>query len=520
MSSENNNKKKPVVLCILDGWGCRNEKSHNAIKTANTPNIDEIEENYLSSTIGTSGLDVGLPDGQMGNSEVGHMSIGSGRIILQNLPKINKSIADGSLKENPTLVNLIKSLHKTNGTCHLMGLVSDGGVHSHINHIIALAKIISANGVKVNIHAFMDGRDTPPNSAADYLAIVSRKISDNDNISISTISGRYYAMDRDNRWDRVQLAYDAIVQGNGKKSDDPIKIIEDSYNDNKSDEFIIPTILSDYNGMNDGDSILMANFRSDRARQLLSALVDKNFDGFKRDKIINFSDPIGMVEYSDQLNKYLTTLFPAQSIENTLGEIISKEGMSQLRIAETEKYAHVTFFFNGGVEELYENEKRILVPSPKVSTYDMQPEMSAPEVTDKLVTAIESNKYDFTVVNFANTDMVGHTGSMEAAVKAVETVDNSIGRIKEAILKQNGILLITADHGNAELMRDEEKNIPHTAHTTNPVPLMLIFEEGSGINKNISLDSGKLCDIAPTILSIMNIEIPEEITGKSLIRSK
>lgn len=518
MSLENNKKNKPVILCILDGWGCRNEKSHNAIKTANTPNIDEIEAKYPNTTIGTSGLDVGLPDGQMGNSEVGHMSIGSGRIILQNLPKINKSISDGSLKENPVLVNLVNSLKKTDGTCHLMGLVSDGGVHSHINHIIALAKIIAKNGVKVNIHAFMDGRDTPPNSASDYLAILSRKISDNENISISTISGRYYAMDRDNRWDRVELAYDAITAGKGKSNQDPIKTIEENYENDISDEFIVPTVLPDYNGMNDGDSILMANFRSDRARQLLSALVDENFDGFERQKIINFSDPVGMVEYSDQLNEFLTTLFPTTTISNGLGEIISNKGMKQLRIAETEKYAHVTFFFNGGVEEMYEGEDRILIPSPKVSTYDKQPEMSAPEITDKLVETINSNKYDFTVVNFANTDMVGHTGSMEAAVKAVETVDTAIGRLKDAIIRNDGVMLITADHGNAELMKDEENNIPHTAHTTNPVPLMLIFEEGSGINKNISLESGKLCDIAPTLLNIMNIDIPQEITGKSLIR--
>ncbi len=509
---------KPVVLCILDGWGCRDEASHNAIKLANTPNIDFFEANYPMSKLGTSGEDVGLPVGQMGNSEVGHMSIGGGRIIYQNLPRINKAIVDGTLKTNPYLVTMVNDLKQSGGACHLMGLVSDGGVHSHIDHIIALAKIISHEGVQVYIHAFMDGRDTPPSSAADYMGIISRKAASHEGVDVATVSGRYYAMDRDNRWDRVELAYNAMVHGDAPKVNDPMQAIEQSYADDIQDEFILPVVVGNYTGMKAGDSILMANFRSDRARQLLDALVEKDFDGFDRKGEIAFSNPTGMVEYSDKLNEYLAVLFPKEEVKNGLGQIMADQGLSQLRIAETEKYAHVTFFFNGGVEAVYPKEERILIPSPKVATYDQKPEMAAFEITAALEEVIADEKFDLIVVNYANTDMVGHTGSLDAAMKAVETVDECLGRVHKAIAAKGGVLCITADHGNAEMMVDPNTNDPHTAHTTNPVPWMMIGDEVAGITKDTQLADGRLSDIAPTILGLMGLEIPSEITGNNLIK--
>lgn len=504
--------KKPLLLCILDGWGCRDAHENNAIKSAHTPNLDLIEKKYPQSKLMTSGLDVGLPEGQMGNSEVGHMTIGSGRIIYQLLPRIDKSIEDGSIGKIKELRDLIAALKKTGGACHLMGLVSDGGVHAHISHIIALSEIIAESGVPVNIHAFLDGRDTPPESASGYIAMLMRKISHHKNIKIATISGRYYPMDRDKRWERVELAYDAMVLAHGPKTDDPIKAIEESYKAGKSDEFIFPTIVAEYKGMKDGDGILMANFRSDRARQILSALLDPEFDGFARKKIVSFPDAAGMVEYSDRLNEFLSVLFPTEVPKHTLGQIMADRGLKQLRIAETEKYAHVTFFLNGGAEDVFEGEDRILVPSPKIATYDQKPEMSAPEVTEKLVAAIESGKYDFIVVNYANGDMVGHTGDMKAAMKAVEAVDDALGKVSGAVLKQGGIMMITADHGNAECMVDPETGEPHTAHTLNPVPFILI-----GAGENITLKDGRLSDIAPTILNLMNIPVPGVMTGKILV---
>ena len=507
------NRPKPVVLCILDGWGCRDESAHNAIKTAHTPHLDKIKADCPQCRLGTSGLDVGLPEGQMGNSEVGHMSIGSGRIVMQNLPRINQSIDDGSLAQHNDLHTMITALKKNGGTCHLMGLVSDGGVHAHINHIIALANILAKHEVPVAIHAFMDGRDTPPDSALGYMGVLTRAVANNPHISIATVSGRYYAMDRDQRWERTELAYDAIVNGKGEQADNPIIAIETSYTEHIQDEFIKPYVIQGYQGMQDGDSLLMANFRSDRARQILSALIDPDFDGFTHNRTVDLPGATGMVEYSDRLNELLMVLFPALQPDHTLGEIIANQGMAQLRIAETEKYAHVTFFFNGGREDVFDKEDRILVPSPKVPTYDLQPEMSAPEVTDKLVEAIDSGKYDLIVVNYANTDMVGHTGNMDAAVKAVETVDNALGQLRETIENAGGILLITADHGNAELMEDPETGGPHTAHTTNPVPLIVV-----NAKTDITLQDGKLCDIAPTILALMELEQPASMTGHSLIQ--
>jgi len=505
-------RPKPVLLCILDGWGIGTGKD-DAIAAANTPNLKKILSSAAETTISTSGLDVGLPKGQMGNSEVGHMNIGSGRVVMQSLPRIDLAIKDGSINKNPALVSFIEKLKKSGGAAHLMGLVSDGGVHSHISHIIALAQIISDAGIKTNIHAFLDGRDTPPESAISYIKQLEKAISPNKLISIATIAGRYYPMDRDNRWERVKLAYDAMVEAKGPTTDNPLKAIEESYNNGKVDEFVIPTIIKDYSGMKDGDGLLMANFRADRARQILTALLAPDFKNFDRKHKISFACSLGMVEYSEELNKYIPALFSAQPLNNILGKILSDAGLTQLRIAETEKYAHVTFFFNGGAEDEFPGEERILVPSPQIATYDMQPEMSAKEVTDKLVDAIKSDKYDFIVVNYANTDMVGHTGDMKAAIKAVEAVDSALGRLNAEIDAKGGIMLITADHGNAEVMVDPKTGEPHTAHTTNLVPLII-----TGIS-NLKLKSGRLCDIAPTILKLINLKKPDEMTGEVLISS-
>lgn len=503
--------KKPVVLCILDGWGCRDESEYNAIKVANTPNMDRFAAEFPVSKLGTSGADVGLPDGQMGNSEVGHMSIGNGRVILQDLPRIHQAIADGSLRENPDLLAHIASLKDSGGTSHLMGLMSDGGVHAHMDHIIALAEIIASHGVKVAIHAFMDGRDTPPASGEDYIAILSRKVSAMGNVQIATVSGRYYAMDRDNRWERVSLAYDAMVQAKGEYAGNAISAVQQSYAKDVQDEFILPTVLEGYEGMADGDSILMANFRSDRARELLSAFVETAFDGFDRARVIDFPNPTGMVEYSDKLNESLAVLFPKEKVEYGLGQVISEAGLTQLRIAETEKYAHVTFFFNGGSEEVYAGEERVLIPSPNVPTYDAKPEMSAYEVTKALEEALADDRFDVIIVNYANTDMVGHTGNMDAAVQAVEAVDACVGRLWDAVKAQDGVLCISADHGNAEQMVDPATGNPHTSHTTNPVPFIVL---GAG---DVSVQDGRLCDIAPTLLTLKGIELPVQMTGTSLI---
>lgn len=505
-------RKTPIVLCILDGWGHREEEEHNAILGANAPFLKELYK-YPHSLLETSGLAVGLPEGQMGNSEVGHMNIGSGRVVMQSLPMIDIAVQDGSLATKTDLVEAINTLKKNGGTFHLLGLVSDGGVHSHQSHIAALAGIISKQGVPVAIHAFLDGRDTPPASAQGFIKQLEKDISQYKNVKIATVSGRYYAMDRDNRWERVQLAYDAMVSGIGKNYPSAQAAIEASYADKKNDEFVLPCIIGNYQGMKDGDGVIMANFRADRVRQMLAALLDSKFNGFNRKKIIKFSAAIGMTEYSSELNKFLKTLFEPTELNNILGEIIAAKNMAQLRIAETEKYAHVTFFFNGGREEVFKGEERILVPSPKVATYELQPEMSAIEVTDKLVEAIDSGKFDLLVVNYANTDMVGHTGFEDAAIKAVKTVSECLERVVDAVIKHGGKILISADHGNAEQMVDDDGTTPHTAHTTNPVPLILAGKDVAGIK----LKNGRLCDIAPTILELLGINKPKEMTGVSLI---
>ncbi|MBR6327920.1 MAG: 2,3-bisphosphoglycerate-independent phosphoglycerate mutase, partial [Alphaproteobacteria bacterium] len=403
--------QKPVMLLILDGWGYRkNITKDNAIENGHTPNWHKLLETCPHSFIETSGLDVGLPEGQMGNSEVGHMNLGAGRVVMQDLPKIDLACKDGSLAKNKVLQNLIETLKQTKGTCHLMGLMSPGGVHSHQNHITALAKILDDNGIKVRVHAFMDGRDTPPQSGKGFLETFEKSISGLNDVKVATISGRFYAMDRDKRWDRVENAYNNIVSATGKRFASVDAAMTATYQDGVTDEFVVPCVVGDYQGADDGDAVLMANFRADRAREILYALSDKEFTGFERQKIVKFAASVGMAEYSVDHNRFMKTLFAPEELKDIFGEIVSKNGLTQLRIAETEKYAHVTFFFNGGEEREFEGESRILIPSPKVATYDLKPEMSVYEVTDKLVDAIENKRFDVIICNFANGDMVGHTG--------------------------------------------------------------------------------------------------------------
>ncbi|MBP5534636.1 MAG: 2,3-bisphosphoglycerate-independent phosphoglycerate mutase [Alphaproteobacteria bacterium] len=505
--------KRPVVLCILDGWGYRTEKEFNAIETGKTPNWHKFIETCPHSFIETSGLNVGLPDGQMGNSEVGHTNLGAGRVVMQDLPRIDESIASDTLKNNPVLVDLIKKLKASKGACHLMGLMSPGGVHSHMNHFIALARILDNEDVPVRVHAFLDGRDTPPDSARRFVAEFERKTADLTNCKIATLGGRYYAMDRDNRWERVTLAYDAMVNADAVDFAGADEAIASSYNNGKYDEFMLPAVVGDYKGMKDGDAILMVNFRADRAREITEMLLNPAFSKAPRSRVVHFAAAVGMAEYSVEHNKWLKTLFPPEELTHIFGEVLAQNNKTQLRIAETEKYAHVTFFFNGGEERMFDGEERILVPSPKVATYDLQPEMSAIEVTDKLVAAIEADKFDAIIVNYANGDMVGHTGIMEAAVKAVETVDACIGRVANAVSKMGGCMLITADHGNAELMQDPVTKAPYTAHTVGKVQAVLVDAP-----KDVKgLKDGRLADIAPTLLELMHLPQPSEMTGHSLI---
>jgi 2,3-bisphosphoglycerate-independent phosphoglycerate mutase len=510
-------RPRPALLCILDGWGHRVPPTpDNAIAQARTPNIHRLMATSPHALIDASELHVGLPSGQMGNSEVGHMNLGAGRIIMQDLPRIDLAIQDGTLARNPFLVNFIAALKSTNGVCHLMGLLSPGGVHSHQAHIAALANIISAAGVEVAIHAFLDGRDTPPSSALGYLKEFQSAIAGAKLARIATVGGRYYAMDRDKRWERVSLAYNAIVDAVGERATSAEQAVSQSYAAGKTDEFVLPTAIDNYAGMKDADGVLMGNFRADRAREILTALLDPKFDGFKRNRIVRFGAALGMVEYSTALNQFMPQLFAPESVHHSLGEIVARLGMKQLRIAETEKYAHVTFFFNGGDERVFEGEDRILVPSPRVATYDLQPEMSAPEVTDRLVEAIDSGKYDLIVCNYANGDMVGHTGNIPATIKAVECIDTCLGRLAEAIRRQGGVMLVTADHGNAEQMFDPTTTQAHTAHTLNRVPVMVV-NAPSSIQ---ALSDGRLADIAPTMLALMGLPQPGEMTGVSLLRSE
>ncbi|MDA0228878.1 MAG: 2,3-bisphosphoglycerate-independent phosphoglycerate mutase [Proteobacteria bacterium] len=511
-----NRVPRPMVLCVLDGWGEAAASADNAIAVARTPVWDALLAKYPHSLLHCSGLDVGLPHGQMGNSEVGHMNLGAGRAVMQDLPRVDAAIKDGSLASLPALADFIEKLRRSGGRCHLMGLLSPGGVHAHQDHIAALVKILDGAGVPVTLHAFLDGRDTPPTSAAAYMRQFEADVAAARQFSIGTVCGRYWAMDRDQRWERVARAYLAITDAVGTPAPNAETAVSSAYAAGESDEFMAPAVIAAYPGMSDGDGLLMANFRADRARQLLSAFLDPAFDGFARPRIINFAAALGLVEYSRDLNEFMACLFPSSAIENVLGEVVSAAGRTQLRLAETEKYAHVTFFLNGGEECVFAGEERILVPSPKVATYDLQPEMSAREVTDRLVEAILSKRFDLIVVNYANTDMVGHTGIMPAAVKAVETVDFCLGRMISALSEVGGAALVTADHGNAERMLNAAGDDAHTAHTTNRVPAILIAEAAIGAE----LRDGLLADVAPTLLNMMALEIPPQMTGRPLLKSR
>ncbi len=507
-------RPQPAVLCILDGWGWRPDAADNAISEAHPENYARLLRECPHALLATSGRAVGLPAGQMGNSEVGHMNIGAGRIVLQDLPRIDDAIAEHTLATRPALVDLIARAKAAGGAVHLMGLLSPGGVHSHQDHMVALAKAVSDAGVAVRVHAFLDGRDTPPKSAVGFLHVFEQAIADFHDVSIATVSGRYYAMDRDKRWDRVAKAYDAIVLGEGARAKTAAEAITASYEKGVNDEFVIPAVIGDYRSVYDGDALLFANFRADRAREISTALLDPAFDGFARKRMAHFSAAAGMTEYSEPLKHFMAALFPAEDVRDTLGEVVAARGLKQLRIAETEKYAHVTFFLNGGREEPFAGEDRILVPSPKVATYDKKPEMSAFEVTDRLELAIASGKYDLIVVNYANPDMVGHTGDLEAAEKAVRAVDSCLGRLRAAVEKAGGVLVLTADHGNVEMMRDPQTGEPHTAHTTFDVPIIVV-----NARRKLTLEPGRLADVAPTVLDLMGLPKPHAMAGHSLAHS-
>ena len=503
-------KRRPVMLVVLDGWGWREEIADNAIRQAKTPAFDRLWSAGPHAFLHTSGRDVGLPDGQMGNSEVGHLNIGAGRVVMQDLPRIGEAVANGEIARAPALVDLLGKLKQSGGTCHLIGLVSPGGVHSHQDHAVALAKIVANAGVPALVHAITDGRDTPPQSAAEYLKNFIAALP--AAVPVATVDGRYYAMDRDKRWERVAKAYAAIVEADGPHFSDAQGAIADAYSHKLYDEFILPSVVGNYRGMRDGDGVLCFNFRADRVREILGAMLDPAFAGFPRKRTVRFAAAVGMAQYSDELDALMRTIFPSQMFPNILGEVVAAAGRTQLRMAETEKYPHVTYFLNGGREQPYDGEDRIMVPSPKVATYDLQPEMSAPELTAKAVEAIRSGKYDLIVLNYANPDMVGHTGSLPAAIKAVETVDTGLGQIADAVQKAGGALLVTADHGNCEMMRDPLTGGPHTAHTTNPVPLLLV-----GARNRSLVAEGRLADLAPTLLELMDLPKPPEMTGVSLL---
>ncbi|MEN2774879.1 2,3-bisphosphoglycerate-independent phosphoglycerate mutase [Acetivibrio clariflavus] len=508
-------KDRLVVLVILDGYGINPKTEGNAIAAANKPNMDRLMKEFPNTIVRTSGMDVGLPHGQMGNSEVGHTNIGAGRIVYQELTRITKSIEDGDFFEKKEFLDAIDNCKKNNSKLHLFGLVSDGGVHSHNTHLYALVELAKRQGLKdVYIHCFFDGRDVPPDSAKGYVEELEAKLKEIGVGKIASVMGRYYAMDRDNRWERVQLAYDAMVLGKGLEASSAGEAVAASYAREEYDEFVKPTVIKE-NGkpvatIGENDSIIFFNFRPDRAREITRTFIEEDFSGFKREKGYFPVKFVCMTQY-DKTFKNVEVAFKPESLENTFGEYISKKGYRQLRIAETEKYAHVTFFFNGGVEAVYEGEDRVLIPSPKVATYDLKPEMSAYEVTDEVVKRINSKEYDVIILNYANSDMVGHTGVFEAAKAAVEAVDECIGRVVSAVQAQNGVVLITADHGNSEQMVDYETGGPFTAHTTNPVPLIVV---GLG---DVKLREGRLADLAPTMLDIMNLEKPKEMTGESLI---
>ena len=499
--------QKPVVLCILDGWGLRDEITGNAPKQANTPNFDRVMQGAHAQLL-THGNDAGLPSGQMGNSEVGHTNIGAGRVVAMDLGQIELSIEDGSFAKAEGLVAFIDKMKTSGGTAHLMGVVSDGGVHGHLDHIIAAAKALTDAGVPVAIHAITDGRDVAPSSAAEFMAELEAKLP--TAAKIVTVIGRYYAMDRDNRWDRVKTAYDAMIEGAGAAAADPQAAIAAAYADGKTDEFIPATVIGDYAGVGADDGLFCLNFRSDRAREILAAIADPDFDGFARTQP-QLAALLGMVSYSDKHDTWFDIVFPKRDIQNTLGAWVATHGLRQFRLAETEKYPHVTFFLNGGIEVPEPGEDRYMAPSPKVATYDLQPEMSAAEVTENFVKAIKDG-YDLIVTNYANPDMVGHTGDLDAAIKACEAVDTGLGAVLAALEAAGGAMIVTADHGNCETMIDPETGGPHTAHTLNPVPVALV-----GGPDGAQLRDGRLADLAPTLLDLMELDLPPEMTGRSLI---
>ena len=509
--------KRPIVLTIMDGFGNNTETKGNAIYSAKTPNLDAIFEKCPTTFIGASGMDVGLPDGQMGNSEVGHTNIGAGRVVYQELTRITKSINDGDFFENEVFLKAIENCEKYDSSLHLIGLLSNGGVHSHIEHLYGLIQLAKKAGLsKVYVHCLLDGRDVPPASGADFIAQLQQKLNEIGVGKIATVMGRYYAMDRDNRWDRVEKAYNAMVMREGIFTNDPVEAVKNSYETidgdgkNLTDEFVLPTVVEGGEAVKDNDSIIFFNFRPDRAREITRCFVDDEFSGFERNGGKKNVFYVCMTQYDASMPN-VGVAFKPQSLTNTLGEFLANNGLKQLRIAETEKYAHVTFFFNGGNEVMFENEDRILVNSPKVATYDLQPEMSAVEVCDKVVDAIKSNKYDVIILNFANCDMVGHTGVFNAAVNAVETVDTCVGRVADATVGMGGVMLLTADHGNADKMLDTDGS-PFTAHTTFPVPFSVV-----GMECELR-EGGKLCDISPTIIKILGLPQPVEMDGESIIK--
>lgn len=508
---------KPVILIVLDGWGISLSKEGNAVAAARAPIFDSLLKNHPHTRLFASGEHVGLPEGQMGNSEVGHLNLGAGRIVYQDITRITKSIRDGDFFTNSALMTAMATAKKNHSALHLMGLLSDGGVHSHIDHILAMFDMAKAQGLsRVFFHAFLDGRDTPPSSALEYIGQLEKHLAAIGIGRIATVSGRYYAMDRDKRWERVQKAYEALVMGEGIRKFSAADAVKDSYEHKRTDEFMLPTVMLDQGSnaplgtMNDGDAVIFCNFRSDRAREITRTLTDPLFDGFPRRRFPNLADVVCLTTYDETFN--LPVAYPPVRLTHILGEVVSGQGLRQLRIAETEKYAHVTFFFNGGEEQPFPLEDRVLIPSPRdVATYDLKPEMSAREVTDELVKRIRSKLYSFILVNYANPDMVGHTGILEAAVKAVEVIDECLGRVLKAAQEAQAIVMITADHGNLEVMTDQTTGQPHTAHTMDPVPFILVGEK-AGLR-----DNGCLADVAPTVLRFMGIQQPAEMTGKSLI---
>ncbi|MBN4069600.1 2,3-bisphosphoglycerate-independent phosphoglycerate mutase [bacterium AH-315-G05] len=509
--------KKPTVLIILDGLGLRESSIGNAVKSAEMPNFDLLQSKYLSTKLQASGLAVGLPEGQMGNSEVGHLNIGAGRVVYQELTRISKEIREGNFEKKEEFIKAIENAKMNNKKLHLLGLTSDGGVHSHLEHLYALLKLAKQKGLskeKVVVHCFLDGRDTPPRSAITYIAELEKKIGEIGVGVIATVSGRYYAMDRDKRWDRVEKAFNALVHGKGRRVNNALEAVKNAYEAGENDEFVIPTVIeTDTNlAIEHGDSVIFYNFRPDRAREITRALVDKDFSDFDRKSSDLALHYVTMTVYDASI-KNVNVAYRAEKLENTLGEYLSNLGMKQLRIAETEKYAHVTYFFNGGIEEPNRNEVRKLISSPKVDTYDLKPEMSAYEVTDELLKEIRKDEHDFIVVNFANPDMVGHTGVFDATVKALEVVDECLGKVIDMVVAKDGKAIVISDHGNSEQLINEDTNEVMTAHTTNLVPCILVAE-----GEYMLREDGKLCDLAPTFLELMDIDVPKEMTGLSLLK--